>query len=280
MPTLGQELKRLREDRGISLHQISDATHIGVRFLQAIEGDTYDILPGGIFNRAFVRKFADKVGMDVEQALSLYEKQIEEQGGEEGPRNNYLRAEEFEEKKASFNWLGTLILLLVLGAGFYAAATLLKKSPSQQPPSESGLSAQISPTPEPTATATPDAAASPDASPSPGASPDASPSPGASPALTPPPGGMLVRLEAVGTECWVTVKPDGLSTRQQLIKPGEPFEFVANEKMFFPIMGNYPALNIKINGRTVNPDKLAPNRKSVVVKNVFISKDNYQSFLD
>jgi cytoskeletal protein RodZ len=279
MPTLGQELKRLREDRGISLHQISDATHIGVRFLQAIEGDTYDILPGGIFNRAFVRKFADKVGMDAEQALSLYEKQIEEQGGEEGPRNNYLRAEEFEERKASFNWLGTTILLLVLGAGLYAATTFFKKQqqPQNQPP-DSPLTAQISPTLEPTAT--PDAAASPEASPSPGASPEASPSPGASPALTPPPGGMLVRLEAVSGECWVSVKPDGLGTKQQNVKPGEPFEFVANEKMYFFSMGNYPAVTIKINGRTVNPDKLAPNRKGVVVKNVFISKDNYQSFLD
>lgn len=268
MPTLGQELKRLREDRGISLHQISDATHIGVRFLQAIEGDTYDILPGGIFNRAFVRKFADKVGMDIEQALSLYEKQIEEQGGEEGPRNNYLRADEFEERKASFNWLGTTILLLVLGAGLYAATSFFKKQQGQ--PVDPNQMMQASPTAEATATATPDLATN----------PDASPSPGASPALTPPPGGMLVRLEAVGSECWVTVKPDGFNTRQQLIKPGEPFEFVANEKMFFPIMGNYPALNIKINGRTVNPDKLAPNRTSVVVKNVFISKDNYQSFLD
>ncbi len=277
MPTLGQELKRLREGRGISLHQISDTTHIGVRFLQAIEGDTYGILPGGIFNRAFVRKFAAKVGMDEEEALSLYEKQIEESGGEEGPRNNYLRAEEFEERKTSFNWLGTAILLAVLGAGLYAATTFFKKQSA--PPDQTNL---VTPTIEPTATATPDANASPVVSPSPGASPEASSaaSPDASPAMTPPPGGMLVRLEALSGECWVSVKPDGLGTRQQLIKAGEPFEFTANDKMFFFSMGNYPALNIKINGRTVNPDKLAPERRGVVVKNVLITKDNYQTLLN
>ncbi len=276
MPTLGQELKRLREGRGISLHQISDSTHIGVRFLQSIESDTYDILPGGIFNRAFVRKFAAKVGMDEEEALSLYEKQIVESGGEEGPRNNYLRAEEFEERKTSFNWLGTAILLAVLGAGLYAATTFFKKQSA--PPEPNPLIAQTSPTAEPTATATPDANASPAVSPSPGASPAASPD--ASPAMTPPPGGMLVRLEALSGECWVSVKPDGLGTRQQLIKAGEPFEFTANEKMFFFSMGNYPALNIKINGRTVNPDKLAPKRRGVVVQNVLITKDNYQTLLN
>lgn len=273
MPTLGQELKRLREGRGISLHQISDATHIGVRFLQAIEGDTYDILPGGIFNRAFVRKFASKVGMDEEQALSLYEKQIEEQGGEEGPRNNYLRAEEFEEKKASFNWLGTAILLLVLGAGLYAATSFFNRKQSAPPDNANLLPL---PTPEATATATPDAAASPAVSPSPGASP----SPDASPALTPPPGGMLVRLEAVSGECWVSVKLDGLNTQQYLLKPGESRELAANDKVFFSSLGNYPALVMKINGRTVNPDKLVPQRKGVVVSNVFITKDNYQALLN
>ena len=91
----------MREERSISLHQIADATHIGVRFLQAIENDSYDILPGGIFNRAFVRKFAKYVGMDEEQALALYERQLEELGGEEIPRSNYLRSEEFEEKPFS-----------------------------------------------------------------------------------------------------------------------------------------------------------------------------------
>ncbi len=275
MPTLGQELKRLREGRGISLHQISDTTHIGVRFLQAIEGDTYGILPGGIFNRAFVRKFAAKVGMDEEEALSLYEKQIEESGGEEGPRNNYLRAEEFEEKKASFNWLGTVILLALIGAGFYAATTFFKNR---------SATPDVSQLPSPTIapTATPEAAANPTVSPSPGASPEASPaaSPEASPAMTPPPGGMLVRLEAVSGECWVSVKVDGLTTRQQSVKPDTPFEVTANEKLYIYSMGNYPVLNIKVNGRTVNPDKLAPERRGVVVKNVLITKDNYQTMLN
>ena len=273
MPTLGQELKRLREGRGISLHQISDATHIGVRFLQSIEGDTYGILPGGIFNRAFVRKFAAKVGMDEEEALSLYEKQIEESGGEEGPRNNYLRAEEFEEKKASHNWLGTAILLAVLGAGLYAATTFFKKQSA--PPDKAIL---VTPTIEPTATATPEAVASPVGSPSPGTSPSASPD--ASPAMTPPPGGMLVRLEAVSGECWVSVKVDGLTTRQQSVKPDTPFEVTANDKIYIYSMGNYPVLNIKVNGRALNPDKLAPERKGVVVKNVLITKDNYQTMLN
>lgn len=270
MPTLGQELKKLREDRGINLHQISDATHIGVRFLQSIESDTYDILPGGIFNRAFVRKFANYVGMDEEQALALYERQLEEMGGEEAPRNNYLRADEFEEKPPGNSWLLSGIMFLLLCAGAYAAAQYFK---GQQHPAGGEVVTVSTPTPEPSpsATATPDPNASP--------SLDASPSPEASPSVTPPASGLLVALTANGSDCWISVKADGLNTQQVLLKAGETKEVTVLEKVILNL-GNYPALNIKVNGRTVNPDKLAPNRTSVIVKNVVITKDNFQAFYD
>lgn len=272
MPTLGQELKKLREDRGINLHQISDATHIGVRFLQSIESDTYDILPGGIFNRAFVRKFAKQVGMDEEQALAMYERQLEEMGGEEAPRNNYLRADEFEEKQPGNSWLLSAIMFLLLCAGAYAAAQYFKGQ-QQQNAAGGDVATVPTPTPEPSpsATATPD----PNASPSPGASP----TPEASPVATPPPGGMVISLTANGSDCWISVKSDGLNTQQVLLKAGESRDVQALEKVVLNL-GNYPALNIKVNGRPVNPDKLAPNRTSVIVKNVVITKDNFQAFYD
>ena len=274
MPTLGQELKRLREERGINLHQIADATHIGVRFLQAIENDTYDILPGGIFNRAFVRKFAKYVGLEEEQALAMYERQLEEMGGEEAPRSNYLRADEFEEKQPGNSWLLSGIMFLLLCAGGYAAASYFR---NQQHTANGGAIAQTSPTPEPSATATPESSASPSST----ASPEASPSPGASPAETSatPATGLLVQLTAMTGECWISVKPDGLNTQQALLRAGETKEFTANDKVLMNL-GNYPALNIKVNGRPLNPDKLAPNRTSVIVKNVVITKDNFQAFYD
>src|SRR5262249_48226509 len=72
MPTLGEELKRLREQRGISLAEISEATRIGTRFLKAIETDNFSVLPGGIFTRSFIRAFAKQVGMDEEHAILKY----------------------------------------------------------------------------------------------------------------------------------------------------------------------------------------------------------------
>ena len=76
MPTLGEELRRRREERGTTLNDISEATRIGTRFLKAIESDNFSILPGGIFTRSFIRAFAKQVGMNEDEAISLYQQQI------------------------------------------------------------------------------------------------------------------------------------------------------------------------------------------------------------
>src|ERR1044072_471984 len=75
MPTLGEELKHRREERDITLADISEATRIGTRFLKAIESDNFSVLPGGIFTRSFIRAYARQVGMDEDEALVLYQQQ-------------------------------------------------------------------------------------------------------------------------------------------------------------------------------------------------------------
>src|SRR5215813_11802717 len=170
MPSLGQELKRAREDRGVTLHDIASATHIGVRFLQAIETDTYEVLPGGVFNRAFVRKFAKQVGYDEEQAIKLYEEQLEIQGIE--PQKRYeLGVGDFESKSSSGNGLlFSLLALVLLIAGAYVAYVLFNPVSA-----DTKLSQAANASPTPIATPTPEPTVSTDASPSPIVSPGASP---------------------------------------------------------------------------------------------------------
>jgi cytoskeleton protein RodZ len=72
LPSFGENLKREREKRAITLEQISLSTKIGTRMLQALEEENFDHLPGGIFNRGFVRAYARHVGLDEEQAIADY----------------------------------------------------------------------------------------------------------------------------------------------------------------------------------------------------------------
>jgi cytoskeletal protein RodZ len=68
----GEHLRREREMRGVSLEEISAATRIGTRFLQAIENDQWDQLPGGVFNRGFIRSIARFLGLDEDSLVAEY----------------------------------------------------------------------------------------------------------------------------------------------------------------------------------------------------------------
>lgn len=58
--------------RGVSLEEISAATRISVRFLEALENEQWERLPGGIFNRGFIRSVARFLGLDEEGLVAEY----------------------------------------------------------------------------------------------------------------------------------------------------------------------------------------------------------------
>ena len=75
MATLGEELKRERELREISLREISQATKISMRILEAIEKNNFKQMPGGIFNKNFIRAYAEFIGVDPDNAVNKYHQQ-------------------------------------------------------------------------------------------------------------------------------------------------------------------------------------------------------------
>jgi len=71
--TFGELLKRERELREVTLAEITSATRIGPRFLEALENEDWPKLPGGVFNRGFVRSIARYLGLDEESFLAEYD---------------------------------------------------------------------------------------------------------------------------------------------------------------------------------------------------------------
>ena len=69
----GERLKRERELREVSLNEVTVATRISSRFLEALENEQWDKLPGGVFNRGFVRAIARYLGLDEENLLGEYD---------------------------------------------------------------------------------------------------------------------------------------------------------------------------------------------------------------
>lgn len=278
MPTLGEELRRLREEKGHTIREVSDATHIGSRFLQAIESDNYSILPGGIFNRGFVRSYARFVGLDEDQALQLYGQQLEAHGGE-APRTLAPSLEGIEEE-ASSPW-GSIalivIILLVLSAGFYVAYRWFKGGPAADE-----LVRSATPSPTLVASPTPEAGISPTSTPI--DSINTTPSASVSPALTPTPdattspappltGNLQVKVQVTGTDpCWLKVTTDTNPSAMGTLNPGDSRDFSAADKMILSF-GNARGVTATLNGR---PMKLPIKG---VTAYVVLTKDNYQQFL-
>jgi cytoskeleton protein RodZ len=72
LASFGDELRREREIRGISLKEIADATKISKRFLEAIERNDHKTLPAPVFTRGFVREYARYLGLNAEEMVNRY----------------------------------------------------------------------------------------------------------------------------------------------------------------------------------------------------------------
>ncbi len=72
LASFGEELRREREIRGISLKEIADATKISKRFLDALERNDHRTLPAPVFTRGFVREYARYVGLNAEEMVNRY----------------------------------------------------------------------------------------------------------------------------------------------------------------------------------------------------------------
>ena len=76
MTELGNRLKEAREEKGMSLDDLQAATKIQKRYLTALEEGNYDIIPGKFYVRAFIKQYAEAVGLDSEHLFEEYKKDI------------------------------------------------------------------------------------------------------------------------------------------------------------------------------------------------------------
>ena len=114
--SIGEKLRLARETRGIALRDISEQTRISMRYLEAIETDDYRRLPGGIFNRSFVRAYAKFVGYDEQEAIDDYVRTMREHGdsGDDVSTKPFGSLVYLEGGRHSRSPLMTLLLALVI----------------------------------------------------------------------------------------------------------------------------------------------------------------------
>jgi len=117
MSDLGNLLKKAREQRGYSLDDIQELTKIRKRYLEAIEEGDYKVLPGNFYVRAFVKNYAETVGLDSDEVLRLYHRDMPQTAAEpipEQPMMNKRRASAHASDRWS-KWGFRLLMWSFLG---------------------------------------------------------------------------------------------------------------------------------------------------------------------
>lgn len=139
--SIGEQLRLAREERGIGLREICDQTRISVHYLEAIEANDYKRLPGGVFNRSFIKAYAKCVGYDEREAIEGYTRYLREHGESTDDVNTTpMHSKVYTDTPATRSpFLTVLLAILILGlltAGALAALHWFQKRAEVRPASQ------------------------------------------------------------------------------------------------------------------------------------------------
>lgn len=130
--TLGEKLRQAREAGGITLSEVAEQTRISSLYLESIENDDYRILPGGIFNKGFVKSYAKFVGIDEQEALLDYSRILAETEGAEETATKVYKPEVLTDDGFGSSMIPTIIVaVIILGlmtAGILYGVRYLRQS--------------------------------------------------------------------------------------------------------------------------------------------------------
>src|SRR5690625_4891599 len=127
---IGDILKEAREEQGLTLDDIQEATKIQKRYLVAIEQDDFHALPGRFYARAFIKEYAQAVGLDPSIVLESFDEksiQVEEEETVQYTRRD--RTKQAREKGSYIlSFLPTIIVVILVIGIIFVAYTLIQKS--------------------------------------------------------------------------------------------------------------------------------------------------------
>lgn len=267
--------------RGINLDEIATATKISTRNLRALEEEKFNQLPGGVFNRGFVRAYAKFLGIDEEHIIAEYEAASHET---EAARDEKLKVELAKvdersrndqeislEPKSQWGTIAAIVLIAVLGYGGYNVYQKKKNerqhgtqssqtSPMPQATTEQPLTSSPSSTETTIPTNTSDAAVAtnPDQS-----QPGESAAPSAATAASQKIAADSAKVDDSKTsspainlklkvlqESWISIKADGRLLVSETLPAGLEKTYKARDKVEV-VLGNAGGVELTFNGKPV-----------------------------
>lgn len=264
MGSIGESLKSTREAKGISLEQAEEETKIRKRYLQALEDGEYDVIPGRVYAKGFLRNYANYLGLNQEEIMLEY-KLLSMPAKEEYKKVdieasiNKRRSSQRSEKKA---YLITVLIAVIAILTLVIYNFVYKNTPKNAGTKTKNHSEQIDTTKSPdhqkpagnqdSTTGTPG---------SPPAANQGAPASGQSGGPVNGQGsagnggsqtsdGVNVTLNGKDQVCWVRITVDGVIQFEGNINPGDAKTFTGKDKIKLRL-GNAGAVEVMANGRSL-----------------------------
>ena len=227
LASFGEELRREREIRGISLKEIADATKISKRFLEAIERNDHRTLPAPVFTRGFIREYARYLGLNADEVVNRYNYAAAgDDRIEKSPHLERLAQRETQEKKGippPYARVDRNVYILLLIIAVLAAATWIAIRHKRTIVEAAGIEASVAP-PKPRVVAKKTA----------------------EPLSTKPAEPMRMTID-VDQDSWVRLDADGKEVVNERLRRGEHRSFGAMDSFRFRTVGNAAGIRIALN---------------------------------
>ncbi|WP_424320782.1 helix-turn-helix domain-containing protein [Lacticaseibacillus chiayiensis] len=274
MDEIGQKLRDARIEKGYTIDDLQQITKIQKRYLIAIEEGHFDALPGDFYVRAFIKQYADTVGLDGDELLTQFQQDIPEPQPKEYAaqsvenKTRATRAEEASPVNRLRRYLPQIAvagIVVVAVIVIYAVMLMSQSGPKQTIPADSESVAVSS---KRSSAKSSKASASSSSKPSEKASKEkkeesgkldisVAAANGATQAVTLknlPATGNKLTLGAKGATAWVSVIVNGTTTWQGSLTSGDTQEVSLpdNVSTFQVRSGNATVTTIKLNGKDVD----------------------------
>jgi cytoskeleton protein RodZ len=234
--TVGARLRAAREKRGVSLRQVANSTRISVMSLEALERSDLSRLPGGIFTRAFIRAYAQEVGLDPDRTIQDFIAEFPPEAA--GTSAHSAAMEDGEKLESDRRAVATAIRLVLVSLAiiglvmYYGTQRAAMEREVPHPPLAAEAPAALQGGMESSPPAVP-----------------ASETPAM--VVAPEPAGLTMEI-APRAACWVSVTADGEPTFSGLMSPGEKRVISAKEQILVNV-GDAGAFAYSLNGRPGRP---------------------------
>lgn len=261
LSSLGEQLRLAREARGVALRTISEQTRIQMRYLEAIEANDYKQLPGGIFNRSFIKAYAKAVGFDETEALAVYAGTTHEDRGGNVAGGSDIASEpavfhrpspvytDGEKERSPFlSMLIIIAIVAILSLGIYAVLHRYQKQRDersvQTPPSDTTNNSIVT---------------------------QPSPMPGVAT------NNLQIQITARAQPVWIRARVDDGETTQMTLAPNEEVRFTPLRRLSIQYSrSNAAALQVMINGRPARVPNGANSQRNAVE---MVIDENFEQLL-